>query len=197
MRSLLFILLIFGIIAIALYWKFGNPFSKKDSYRIAPVSEWESILIGKWKYTDEAENEQDYLKLDGDIKFNETREFEMHVTSNFYDLDHYSGLDDPTARSGGFISGKWEIAPDGFKLHIISNCDITPSINEQYYRNNESTHFDIKLCDYLKGCKYGNQDGSIKTEIKNFTKDSIVITGKKYNNNAIITVRFIKDGIAK
>lgn len=191
MRSLFFFLLIVALLGGGGYYLLNktsgdSSSDKSEKGEIAPVSDWKNILPGKWEFKTEYRNSKDITIFSGEITYLPDGTFERHVSIKVY-VHKYDGADveeneeELCIKAGGVVKGKWKILETGNGWDEESTyCNIS-----QTYTGYHNCNQKYNGCGWFPlntNIKYGdNSDDFSTTELKLFTKEKILITGKDFS----------------
>lgn len=192
----LFIIALIGLGGIIMYGKATGeslplPILSLTS-SIAPTSEWESIMIGKWKFKTVFKSLKEAEVWEGEVEYFPDGKMERYVTyKNYGQNGGEARISDDYVNfiAGGKAVGAWSVKnTEEVWVEVVSDCFMTNS----YVGYNMNEEFNA-CYDFPKGEKspYGNQQNEIvKLEIKQFSKQKIIIEGKDFSNNGKRTYTF-------
>lgn len=187
MKSLLFYAVVVALIiggCILLLKKldieiFGNT--------ILPQEEWADILPGKWAFEVKFNSFKEIYIFEGEMKYFPDGTFNKYVS-----MKNYYGITDKkivkgTYRNlciegGGSYSGTWSVGNGLFWNEIVKKC----SMNTTFAGEDCDNAYNI--CDWFPekdSISYGTMSDSLSMkQIKVFSKNKIIIEGKKFSNDS-------------
>jgi hypothetical protein len=182
MRTILFILLIIGIIGTGYGVTHSDIFV---SNKIAPKAEWPKIITGKWKYTTKFQSKWDLWIANGGIEFFDTHNFELSATGKFFhsvDLENDIRHNYSKTTSGGRVSGVWRFLNDSIIQMTSSKCNITSSYVSTGYESR------VIGCADFASFMYGTfSNENCDIQVKAFNEDEILLKGKSLNDEGEIS----------
>lgn len=144
--------------------------------KIAPVEEWEDILIGKWSYSFVEPYGQLVYTMQGEVEFKEDGTFFKYITWRHFGSKYSFEKNDPKIVAGGSYSGTWEMDNEIWKEKRLK-CKITKTHND--------ARGDLDVCGVfykLNEAKiYGQfNDEENKSKVTHFNRDNIIIESKSF-----------------
>lgn len=192
MKSYLFYGLILAFI-IAAFFVFkkktsgeGFDFNFFETTEIAPQEQWRDILVGKWKVDIKFKNYQQIWIFTGEEEYRQDGTFTKYLTQKSYSSPYSDvavKIDNANLDivAGGSLEGTWVVNADMTWAEKYKKCAFPNSFIGE--RGNK----EYQACDYFsKEATYGEKKGdSFVNTVKCFTKNKILIEGKRYSDEGI------------
>lgn len=195
MKSYLFFLLLAGLLGGSAYMTAEKMGIEVPGFsftpKIAPYSEWDSLLCGRWDFRSVSKSDYSLYVFKGKIQFNDDHTFIRNVNVKFYHNRYgpEEKLSDLRIIAGGSVTGTWKTDTlNGAVEETVLNCKIKNSRIEDGYNKN----FDACACFSGKGI-YGNcKEEFSEMSVKSFNNNQVEYETHNYQNDSDMTIRLKK-----
>ncbi len=161
-----------------------------NTLNIAPVTEWNSILIGKWEYSSVLKGPRDMRLIEGKITFDTDSTFRANLTMKFFEKSYDTVYrSEPYLICGGGKFGIWGVYPDEMELSLLdSTCDMLVTYDR--YNSNK----DYNPCSVNNDVRYGNYTTNYEEgKIRQFSNSLIQFQSHIYTSGGDFEIKLTRN----